>query len=80
MNIDFNTLSTIVLGGFTAYFAIAFFRSVLRERKQEMANRINEVEENFWREHEKIYSRINALERCCSKQEKCDKSYYNTGA
>ena len=45
-----------------------------------MANRINEVEENFWREHEKIYSRINTLERCCSKQEKCDKSYYNTGA
>ena len=79
MNIDFNIAAIIVLSGFTIFFAISFFRSLLRERKVEVYNRIEGLETDYWREHEKIWQRINSLERCCKPQEKCDKNFYNTG-
>ena len=80
MTIDFNIAAIIVLSGFTLFFAISFFRSLLRERKVEVYNRIEGLETDYWREHEKIWQRINSLERCCKTQEKCDKNFYNTGA
>ena len=80
MTIDFNIAAIIVLSGFTIFFAISFLRSVMRERKAEIYNRIDGLETDYWREHEKIYARINSLERCCKPQEKCDKNFYNTGA
>lgn len=83
MTIDFNTLSIVILGGFTAFFAISFFRSILRERKVEISNRINEVEDTMWKENDKMWQRINSLERVCQEQT-CRKEYpvknhYNTG-
>ena len=85
-NIDFATLMIVVLASFTAFFAIAFVRSLLRERKVEMLNRISEVEDQYWREHEKIWQRVNHLERVCREQDCCKgreypvKNHYNTGA
>lgn len=81
MNIDFNIAAIILLSGFTIFFAISFLRSVMRERKAEVYNRIDGLETDYWREHEKIWQRINSLERCCREQScKSEKSYYNTGA
>lgn len=80
MNIEPNTLLIGVLAGFSITFGIGYIRALMRERMNTMTNRINELENDYWREHEKIYSRINSIERCCKTQEKCDKNFYNTGA
>ena len=86
MNIDFNIAAIVVLSGFTIFFAISFLRSVMRERKAEIYNRIDGLETDYWREHEKIWQRVNNLERCCREQESCKgkeypvKNHYNTGA
>ncbi len=85
-NIDFASLMIFVLASFTAFFAIAFVRSLLRERKAEMTARIEDVQTDYWREHEKIWTRINNLERVCREQDCCKgkeypvKNHYNTGA
>jgi hypothetical protein len=86
MNIDTNTLVILSLSATAVLFAYGFIRSLLRERKVEMANRINELEDGYWREHEKIWARINHIERCCREQSGCTaekyptKNHYNTGA
>ena len=80
MNIDPNTLLTVALAGFGLFCGIGYARALMRERSATMNHRIDELETDYWREHEKIYSRINSLERCCKPQEKCDKNFYNTGA
>lgn len=83
MTIDFYTLSIVVLGGFTAFFAISFFRSLMRERKAEVVHRINEVEDTLWKENDKMWQRINHIERMCTEckgKEYPVKNHYNTGA
>lgn len=85
-NIDFAAVMIVVLSSFTAFFAAAFVRSLLRERKAEMNARIEDVQTDYWREHEKIWNRINSLERVCREQDCCKskeypvKNHYNTGA
>jgi hypothetical protein len=86
MNIDFNALCIVTLAAFTAYFGMSFFRMLFRERKKEIVDRINEVEDHHFREIDKIYTRMNALERICHENECCRaekypvKNHYNTGA
>ena len=85
-NIDFATVMIVVLSCFTLFFAAAFVRSLLRERKAEMNARVDDMETTYWREHEKIWQRINHLERVCREQDCCKgkeypvKNHYNTGA
>jgi hypothetical protein len=86
MTIDPNTLLLVSLSGFALFCGLGFVRALLRERRSEMTNRINEVEENLWRENEKVYTRLNSLERFCREQDCCKaekyptKNHYNTGA
>ena len=85
-NIDFATVMIVLLGSFTVFFAAAFVRSLLRERKAEIINRIDALETDYWREHEKMWQRLNHLERSCRDAECCKatqypvKNHYNTGA
>ena len=80
MTIEPTTLIYLSLAGLALFCAIGYTRALLRERSAAVNHRITELETDYWREHEKIYARINSLERCCKPQEKCDKNFYNTGA
>jgi hypothetical protein len=76
MTIDTNTALTVALALTTIYFAISYIRTKLDARSQRVQKQIDSVQEELWRMGERIAS----LERCCAKQERCEKSYYNTGA
>ena len=80
MTIDTNTVLMSLMGLITAYFAVSFVRTQLDVRSQKVTRQIDSVQEEMWRMGERIDTRISALERCCAKQEKCEKSYYNSGA
>jgi hypothetical protein len=85
MTIEPMTLLIVALSAVALFCAFGFVRALLRERRAEMANRINEIEDAYWREHEKIWTRINGLERVC-REDSCRgkeypvKNHYNTGA
>ena len=79
MTIDTNTFLIVALAGVSLFSLFGYARAVMRERSAAINNRINELETDMWREHEKMYARLNRCEDRC-KMEKCDKSYYNTGA
>jgi len=85
MTIDSTTLLIVALTGITLFCVIGFVRSLLRERRDEMVRRINEVEETIWRENEKMWERINNCQRSCREQacrgkEYPAKNHYNTEA
>jgi uncharacterized Fe-S center protein len=86
MTIEPVTFLIVALSAVTLLCVYGFVRALLRERKAEMANRINDVEETLWRESEKMYNRINHLERVCREQDCCKtekyptKNHYNTEA
>jgi hypothetical protein len=80
MTIDINTVLMTVLSLTTIYFAYGFIRTQMESRSQRVAKHIDSVQEEMWRMGERIDTRISALERCCNKQEKCEKNYYNSGA
>jgi hypothetical protein len=80
MTIDTNTALTVALALTTIYFAISYIRTKLDARSQRVQKQIDSVQEELWRMGERMGERIASLERCCAKQERCEKSYYNTGA
>ena len=77
---DTNTLFITVMGVITGVCAVGYIRSFFELRNQRIQSQIQSMQEDMWRMEERIGSRVSSLERCCSKQEKCEKSYYNTGA
>ena len=80
MTIDINTVLMTVLSLTTIYFAYGFIRAQMEARSQRVFKQIDSVQEEMWRMGERMSERISNLERCCNKQEKCDKNYYNSGA
>ena len=81
MTIDTNTVLMTLMGAITIFFAVGFIRGRLNERFNAFSVRLDNTEDAWWRENERLSSRINALERCCREQAcKSEKSYYNTGA
>ena len=80
MTIDTNTVLMSLMALVTAYFAYGFFKAQMDTRSQRIHSKIDSVQEEMWRMGERTDNRISALERCCAKQEKCEKSYYNSGA
>jgi hypothetical protein len=81
MIIDTNTVLMTLMGAITIFFAVGFIRGRLNERFNAFSVRLDNTEDAWWRENERLSSRINALERCCREQScKSEKSYYNTGA
>jgi hypothetical protein len=85
MTIDTNTVLMTLMGAFTVYFAVGFFRGRLNERFNALSVRMDNYEDAWWREQERLSSRIAAVERCCREQG-CNmtqypvKNHYNTGA
>lgn len=82
MNIDNNTLFTLITIGAAAYFAIGYFRMKLNEKFNNMARHNEDQVSDLYRENEKMWQRIMSLEKCC-KSEKCSTNkdnYYNTTA
>jgi hypothetical protein len=86
MTIDTNTVLMTLMGAITIFFAVGFIRGRLNERFNAFSVRLDNTEDSWWRENERLSSRINALERECARErgralvEKCDKNFYNTGA
>lgn len=82
MNIDSNTLVTLITLAGAAYFAVAYFRTRLNEKFNNMARHNEDQVSDLYRENEKMWQRIMTLEKCC-KSEKCSTNkdnYYNTTA
>ena len=82
MNIDSNAIVTLVTIGAAAFFAIGYFRMKLNERFTELHRAMGDQGTELFREQEKLWQRIVALEKCC-KSEKCSTNkdnYYNTTA
>ena len=82
MNIDSNTLVTLITLAGAAYFAVAYFRVRLNEKFNSMIRHQEEQAADLYRENDKMWIRIMALEKCC-KSEKCSTNkdnYYNTTA
>ena len=77
---DTNTLFITVMGVITGVCAVGFLRAQLELRKVNRDHQISSIQDEMWRMEERIGSRLHSLERSCCKQEKCEKSYYNTGA
>lgn len=81
MNIDSNTLFTLITVAAAAYFAIGYFRMKLNEKFNRMVHNHEEQIAYIYRENERVWQRINTLEKCCKSGEcKTEKNYYNTGA
>ena len=83
MTIDPTTLLIVAMSGVTLFCVIGFVRALLRERKAEVVHRINEVEDTLWKENDKMWQRINHIERMCTEckgKEYPVKNHYNTGA
>jgi len=79
MNIDPNTLVTVITLAGAAYFAIAYFRVRLNEKFNTMSRHQDEMVKDLYLEQEKIWQRIVTLEKCCKANEcKTEKNYYNT--
>ncbi len=80
MNIDPTTLLIVCFGAVTGVCAVGYTRAVLRERREEMLRRINEVEDTLWKENEKIWERCGRIESCCrnknSQQQNCHQNQY----
>ena len=82
MNIDSNTLVTLITLAGAAYFAIGYFRMKLNEKFNNMVRNHEDQITEIYREQEKLWQRIVTLEKCC-KSEKCSTNkdnYYNTTA
>jgi len=80
MNIDSNTLVTLITIAGAAYFAIGYFRMKLNEKFNNMVRNHEDQITEIYREQEKIWQRIVACEKCCKSGEcKTEKNYYNTG-
>ena len=82
MNIDLNTLVTVITLAGAAYFAVAYFRVRLNEKLNNMARHQDDLVKDLYSENEKMWQRIVTLEKCC-KSEKCSTNkdnYYNTTA
>ena len=82
MNIDSNTLVTLITLAGAAYFAVAYFRVRLNEKFNSMVRNHEDQITEIYREQEKLWHRIVTLEKCC-KSEKCSTNkdnYYNTTA
>ena len=82
MNIDSNTLVTLITLAGDAYLAVAYFRTRLNEKFNNMARHNEDQVSDLYRENEKMWQRIMSLEKCC-KSEKCSTNkdnYYNTTA
>jgi hypothetical protein len=80
MNIDLNTLVTVITLAGAAYFAIAYFRVRLNEKLNNMARHQDEMVKDLYLEQEKLWGRIVSLEKICRVSEsKTEKNYYNTG-
>lgn len=85
MTIDTNTVLMTLMGAITIFFAIGFFRGRLNERFNAFSIRIDQADDAWWREHERLTQRVASLERCC-KEQGCNmtqyppKNHYNTGA
>ena len=82
MNIDNNTLFTLITIGAAAYFAIGYFRMKLNERFNTLIRNHDDSMTQLYAEQEKLWGRIVTLEKCC-KSEKCSTNkdnYYNTTA
>jgi len=79
MNIDLNTLVTVITLAGAAYFAIAYFRVRLNEKLNSMARHQDEMVKDLYLEQEKLWGRIVSLEKICRVSEsKTEKNYYNT--
>jgi hypothetical protein len=80
MNIDLNTLVTVITLAGAAYFAIAYFRVRLNEKLNSIMRHQDEMVKDLYLEQEKLWQRIVALEKICRVSEcKTEKNYYNTG-
>ena len=81
MNIDSNTLVTLITLAGAAYFAIGYFRMKLNERFNTMVRNHEDQITEIYREQEKLWHRIVACEKCCNAGEcNTEKNYYNTTA
>ena len=79
MNIDPNTLVTLITLAGAAYFAVAYFRTRLNEKFNNMARHNEDQVSDLYRENEKMWQRIMSVEKCCKANEcKTEKNYYNT--
>ena len=80
MNIDLNTLVTVITLAGAAYFAVAYFRVRLNEKLNNMARHQDDLVKDLYSENEKMWQRIVTLEKMCRVSEsKTEKNYYNTG-
>ena len=79
MNIDLNTLVTVITLAGAAYFAIAYFRVRLNEKLNTMSRHQDDMVKDLYSEQEKMWRHIVALEKICRVSEcKTEKNYYNT--
>jgi hypothetical protein len=79
MNIDSNTLVTVITLAGAAYFAIGYFRVRLNEKLNTMSRHQDEMVKDLYLEQEKLWGRIVTLEKICRVSEsKTEKNYYNT--
>lgn len=79
MNIDLNTLVTVITLAGAAYFAIGYFRMKLNERFNNMVRHHDDLVKDLYSENEKLWQHIVTLEKCCKANEcKTEKNYYNT--
>jgi hypothetical protein len=84
MTIDTNTVLMTLMGAITIYFAYGFFKSRLDEKFNAFSVRLDQADDAWWREHERLTQRMASLERCCREQSQCGEKYpaknhYNTG-
>jgi len=79
MNIDTNTLVTLITLAGAAYFALAYFRVRLNEKLNHIIRHQDEMVKDLCLEQEKLWQRIVTLEKCCKANEcKTERNYYNT--
>ena len=83
MSIDTNTILFTVLSLTTLFFAGAFIRMKMNEKFTKLQRDHEDSLREVYDSQDRFYRELNSLEKkieCCrmSKQDKCEKSYYNS--
>lgn len=84
MTIDTNTVILALISAAAGYFGVGYFRMKLNSRFSAMQKHMDDNLSEIFATHDRLYREIHLVDKkvdCCkNKQEKCDKTYYNSQA
>lgn len=83
MTIDTNTVVLLTVSAVAGFFAVAYFRMKINEKFTAMQRHHEDNVAEIYQSFDKLWREIHGLEKkveCCraSKQQTCEKNYYNS--